>query len=1193
MSRRRLALLCGQPEEYCQELFIQGFNSVAVEAGMDVCVFSMFQKYQDSPEREVSDSSIFNLINFDKFDGVVVLADSIQTPGVYESIHKRLKKEFKGKVIIVEGDSDVYPVEYQDNYYPIKKLIDHLIEVHNYTDIAFLTGKSWHPHSKKRLQAYKDSLTDHGIAVDESRIFFGDFWYSSGESVAERITKPSFKLPQAVACANDAMAIGLAKTLIAKGYKIPDDIAVIGYDSNEEGKHAPLPLTSADIPLYAFGEHTANDMVALLEGGQISEFVSDADLFIGRTCGCNCESAKPEYMLRSVWDTQLSETGVYSVFNHMNEDVVNQANFTGLVNTIFSYIYQIRPFDHFSLCLNKEWEKENDKYSTDMLEAIRCGKSGTGDTVNFDVTFNVSLMLPDLYNDDNEPMVYYFLPFSFDDKIFGYTAIGYEDPLKCIDDSVRLWIRTCMIGFEVLRRNDDAVKTDLKVQDGLLRDSLTNLYNYQGFLTRLPSMIALMNNRGGYISALAIDVKDLSVINQSYGRSTGDKVIINVAGLLESIFFGFENVCVCLGNGEFVALRLTSSGEDTEMLALYEQMKQKLDSFNTISTIDKDIELYYGIENGKPENVTDLERLINTAISKKNSNKISVQKAKNTGLTEEEEAISFRVNELLESNKLNYHFQPIVRASDGEIFAYEALMRPDSTPYIAPPEFIHYAELSGRLAEVEKDTFYNVLDIVEHRPDIFDGTRKVFINSIPGQKVSDEDRQILADRIKKLKGTVVVELTEQSELSDEQLDDIKQLYTSMGVNTAVDDYGTGYSNVTNLLRYMPMYVKIDRMLLSGIQDSPQKQHFVKDIIGFSHDNGILALAEGVETEEELQTVILLGADLIQGFYTARPSANITDKIDPEIVKQIRKFHIDYEESSTSKCYIAGREGRILLPRLSEQSIERISVSRKEATFIDFTVSGSPELMTNIMMNVTNNYKGRITLENAGFGCDGPAQAIDIDEYSDVTLVIKGENRLHGGISVAKGSVLRIEGDGYLSIDSSYVEAFGIGAASDKEHGEIYIEDFYGTIDIKVNGVKSCGIGSGLGGKIVITSGKIVLNAPGRKSVGIGNHVGYSDIKIIKSDLSFNIYSMSCVAIGSIDGNADVLIDSSYIDSRIEGKNAMVVGDFHYKIKPVIKSTRVKSNLISEMLSSQDVDPRRINFLSGDVDFNSKGERVQT
>ena len=137
-------------------------------------------------------------------------------------------------------------------------------------------------------------------------------------------------------------------------------------------------------------------------------------------------------------------------------------------------------------------------------------------------------------------------------------------------------------------------------------------------------------------------------------------------------------------------------------------------------------------------------------------------------------------------------------------------------------------------------------------------------------------------------GRLVVELTEQSEIGDEELADLKHEYRSLGFQTALDDYGTGYSNVNNLLRYMPDYVKIDRALLANIQDSPQKQHLVKDIVTFAHDNNIMALAEGIETSREIETVIGLGVDYVQGYYTARPSEIIRKEIDPDIKAEIIK-----------------------------------------------------------------------------------------------------------------------------------------------------------------------------------------------------------------------------------------------------------------------------------------------------------------
>ena len=102
MNRKRIALLCGQPEEYCQELFIRGFNKVIMEADFDVCVFAMYQKYQDSLQREIGDSSIFEIINYSKFDAVVVMADTIQTPGLIETIEGSLTGNYNGKVLFIE-----------------------------------------------------------------------------------------------------------------------------------------------------------------------------------------------------------------------------------------------------------------------------------------------------------------------------------------------------------------------------------------------------------------------------------------------------------------------------------------------------------------------------------------------------------------------------------------------------------------------------------------------------------------------------------------------------------------------------------------------------------------------------------------------------------------------------------------------------------------------------------------------------------------------------------------------------------------------------------------------------------------------------------------------------------------------------------------------------------------------------------
>ncbi|MBR1724721.1 MAG: EAL domain-containing protein, partial [Ruminococcus sp.] len=255
------------------------------------------------------------------------------------------------------------------------------------------------------------------------------------------------------------------------------------------------------------------------------------------------------------------------------------------------------------------------------------------------------------------------------------------------------------------------------------------------------------------------------------------------------------------------------------------------------------------------------------------------------------------VAKMLDENLLTYHFQPIVNTVDGGIYSYEALMRSGTERRVPPLSIIKYADMQDRLADVEKATFFNVLDITEKHSDAL-GEAKVFINSIPGVKLSEEDMKVVEAGLERLKDKVVVELTEEAELSDEDLEQLKELFRRHDTKIAVDDYGTGYSNVNNLLRYMPNYVKIDRALLSDINNKPQKKHFVKEIISFCHDNDILALAEGVETSEELRTVIILGADLIQGYYTGRPAKEFVSQIDEEIRGEIKRYHTEFVEGGS-------------------------------------------------------------------------------------------------------------------------------------------------------------------------------------------------------------------------------------------------------------------------------------------------------
>ena len=562
-------------------------------------------------------------------------------------------------------------------------------------------------------------------------------------------------------------------------------------------------------------------------------------------------------------------------------------------------------------------------------------------------------------------------------------------------------------------------------------------------------------------------------------------------------------------------------------------------------------------------------------------------------LTADEKIVLAEVERIIDENRLRYHFQPIVSATDGEIYAYEALMRPESDMCLSPFHILKYTELMGRLNDIERATFLNVLNIIESDKAKFKG-RRVFLNSIPKTKVSGDDFRRVGELLMKHSDTVVIEMTEQDEPDETELNAVKERYQNLGIKTAIDDYGTGYSNVKNLLRYMPNYVKIDRSLLSEIQNSPKKRHFVREIIEFCHGNGIVALAEGVETFEELRAVILLGVDLIQGFYTAKPNEDVIDAIQYRIRQEIRFCQQERQDGKDQQVYTVEGTERVLLDRLVENDYKCILIGKDSAGNGEVTVVGLPSLDTDIHIETAKDFKGRVILENVHLSNVKNRPSINLGENSDATLVLRGDNKLNkSGIRVPESARLVLEGDGGLNIYLDAGEYYGIGNDISSKHGELIFNQS-GTVTINANGQMGICIGSGLGGAIAICQGKYVLEITGDTGVGIGAFDADSRLNISSCDFSAEGSLAKGVAIGSLRCDADIKISRSTVKLNIGGEETVAIGTIGgNNAEVLIKDAIVITNIGARRGTCAGALDERTNFKVENANYRAtaRGEKA--
>ena len=166
-------------------------------------------------------------------------------------------------------------------------------------------------------------------------------------------------------------------------------------------------------------------------------------------------------------------------------------------------------------------------------------------------------------------------------------------------------------------------------------------------------------------------------------------------------------------------------------------------------------------------------------------------------------------------------------------------------------------------------------------------TKFLRIMEMASEYMTDEECREFRQRYLDIRSQLVLEITEQELLSKEAL----ERKTSKGFLGAValDDYGSGYNSEKSLLALSPKYIKVDMVIIRDIDTDPDKQQIVENIVAYAHKRDMKIVAEGLETPEEIQKVLELEVDLLQGFYLAHPEP-VPGNINEDALKIIAAFY---------------------------------------------------------------------------------------------------------------------------------------------------------------------------------------------------------------------------------------------------------------------------------------------------------------
>ena len=434
--------------------------------------------------------------------------------------------------------------------------------------------------------------------------------------------------------------------------------------------------------------------------------------------------------------------------------------------------------------------------------------------------------------------------------------------------------------FTVIARDlTDKKQLEQQLIHQALHDTLTALPNRSLLLDRLSLGLSRSSLNGGTVAVLVLGLDRFRIVNESLGHGAGDELLRLVGErLLGSVRPG--DTAARIGGDEFAVLYELGLTRDVAPVA--DRITQALSGKFVVGGQDVFLTASMGVALGSGEETVPADLLRDAAAAMMSA------KAKGRGRYEIYSAFMGRLaapglaaeNDLrsaIGDSQLLVYYQPKIDLGSGNVVGAEALVRwlHPERGLIQPADFIPLAEETGLVLPLGEWVFAQACrDVQVWRDDEEMRDLVVSVNLSPNQLAQPD----LVERFQRIlqdtgadPSRVEIEITETALMQDAQFATrVLEELRGLGLRLAADDFGTGYSSLAYLRRFPLDLLKVDRSFVDGIGRDAEDTAIAAAVVHLAHVLGLQAVAEGVETREQLSKLHEFGCDQAQGFYWSRP-----------------------------------------------------------------------------------------------------------------------------------------------------------------------------------------------------------------------------------------------------------------------------------------------------------------------------------
>ncbi len=618
MQHKNIAVLMTALDSDGQAETLKGIEAYAKNHNCNVAVFLWFTGAFEKDKHNSGEINIVNLPDLNLFDGVILFSNTIHMENNEKRI-RELMSELTKPLVSIGCKMNDAPAIYTDSYTAMRELVEHYVVDHSMRRIHFVKGIEGNPDAEARFQAYVDVLTEHNIPIVPERISQGDFYVTGGELAAKEILNSSLPFPEAIVCANDIMAITICDILATKGYRVPEDVVVSGYDYSLEGLNHSPKLTTVRSRFMALGEAACKTVLECMEGVETpKEILLPDEVIYDESCGCHGRRpSDEEQRQRVMYGMDITQRIFIHQMIMQEKNMIEGTTYEHWLGAMKEFISQINP-PEFYCCVNENFVENvfesGDTLQEDMDEEERLEYSPMSKVVlaykngifKKHASFSSKCAFDEMFEDTEGGKLYIFSPLHYSDRNFGYFVfVDSEFPVG--NQLYVSWLISMGNSIENIRKQSLLRNAMKRLDEMYIRDSLTGAYNRFGmerFFTELKHKCLRSKT---FLQVSFTDIDDLKKINDKYGHEEGDRIISAAAEILRKK--AKKSYVVRYGGDEFIVIG--SVNNEKEIADYWKCVEEEVLKYNNQQSDNKaKLSISFGYDIFKVDAATYLEDCI-------------------------------------------------------------------------------------------------------------------------------------------------------------------------------------------------------------------------------------------------------------------------------------------------------------------------------------------------------------------------------------------------------------------------------------------------------------------------------------------------------------------------------------------------------------------------------------------------------